>query len=287
MKIHLVNYEQALGIDAILTKYTRMLERELIDLGYTVSVSATPNKKADINHHINYLSYVPSGTLDTTMITHLTGDKNQTEESKINIVKKQLKTSVGICFNERLRKKLIEAGCSPKKLFVSGHAHDGITRRPSIIAMTFNIYQDGRKRQDMIEALMRSFTDPKEYIFRVMGKGWKEFMAPLTDMGVEVQGTDSFNADFYNQLLCTSDYMLYTGDEDSLGQALIDAKQAGLRIIAPPQEELSVDYPFVTQKDLNRIFKQMVANEVAGWTWEQFAKNHINVWTKLYEKGNK
>lgn len=280
LRIHLVNYEQALGIDAILTKYTRMIERELIDLGHTVTLSDKP-KKGPINHHINYISYVPSGGKDTTMITHLTGDKNTSEEEKIALVKKQLKTSVGICFNQTIKDKLVKAGCDEKKLFVSGHAHDSLPRRPKIICMTFNIYQDGRKRHEMIAKLMRSFKDPSDFIFRVMGTGWKDFLAPLTEIGVEVQGTDSFNADYYNQLLCTSDYMLYTGDEDSLGQSLIDAKQAGLKIIAPPQKDLKVDYPFLSQADLNSIFEKMTENEVKDWTWENFAKKHVAVWETL------
>lgn len=281
MKIHLVNYEQALGIDAILTKYARMLERELIDLDVKVTLSAKPDKKADINHHINFISYVPSGKIDTTMITHLTGDKNMSEEEKINLVKKQLKTSFGICMNEVIQGKLEQAGCDPKKLFVSGHAHDGVPRRPKIIAMTFNIYPDGRKREEMIEKLMKSFKDPSDFIFRVMGKGWKEFMTPLQETGVQIQGTDTYNADYYNQLLCTSDYMLYTGDEDSLGQALIDAKQAGLKIIAPPRPEFTVDFPFTSQEELNEIFNDFTDNEVEDWTWENFAKKHKEIWEKL------
>lgn len=281
MKIHLVNYEQALGIDAILTKYARMLERELIDLDVKVTLSAKPDKKADINHHINFISYVPSGKIDTTMITHLTGDRNMSEEEKINLVKKQLKTSFGICMNEVIQGKLEQAGCDPKKLFVSGHAHDGVPRRPKIIAMTFNIYPDGRKREEMIAKLMKSFKDPSDFIFRVMGKGWKEFMTPLQEIGVQIQGTDTYNADYYNQLLCTSDYMLYTGDEDSLGQALIDAKQAGLKIIAPPRPEFTVDFPFTSQEELNEIFNDFTENEVDGWTWENFAKKHKEIWEKL------
>lgn len=285
--INLVNYEQALGIDAILSKYTRMLERELIDLGYKVTVSDKPKKKADVNHHINYISYVPSGGLDTTMITHLTGDKNQTEEDKVNLVKNQLKTSSGICFNEEIREKLIKHGCKPNKLFVSGHAHDGVPRRPKLIAMCFNLYPDGRKREHMIAELFRTFKDPSDFMFRVIGKGWKEFLTPFTEAGIQAQGSDGFDPDFYNQVLCTSDFMLYTGDEDSLGQAIIDAKQAGLRVIAPPQRDLTVDYPFTSQEELNAIFESFGENEVADWTWENFAKKHADVWEKLYAKKGK
>lgn len=280
LKVNLVNYEQNYGMDAILSKYARMMERELIDLGHKVTVSGKV-KKADINHHINYISYVPSGGVDTTMITHLSGDKNQSEEEKIALVKKQLKTSYGICMNDELKEKLVKAGCDEKRLFVSGHAHDSIPRRPRIISIVSNLYPDGRKREEMFAKLVKSLKNQKQYIFRIMGKDWMRVLDPLRETGLQVQYMDGFTADLYQQFLNTSDYLLYTGDEDSLGQSLIDAKNAGLKIIAPPRKELTVEYPFVTQKDLNRIFEQMAENEVETWTWESFAKTHETIWEKL------
>lgn len=279
MKIHIVNYELNHGIDAILSKYARMLERELIDLGHDVTVSGKP-EKADVNHHINFISYIPSGGIDTTMITHLSGDKNQSEKEKIALVKKQLKTSYGICMNEELKEKLVQAGCDAKRLFVSGHAHDSIPRRPLIIAIVTNLYPDGRKKEEMFTKLFKTL-DPKDFLFRIMGKGWKPILEPLVEKHIQVQYMDNFTLDLYQQFLCTSDFLLYTGDEDSLAQSLIDAKQAGLRIIARPRRELTVDVPFVTQQDLNRIFASLTENEVETWTWENYAKNHVKVWKKL------
>lgn len=279
MKIHIVNYEQNYGIDAILTKYARMMERELLDLGHDVTVSGKP-EKADINHHINFISYVPSGGVDTTMITHLSGDKNQSKEDKIKLVKKQLKTSYGICMNAELKETLVKAGCDEKKLFVTGHAHDSIPRRPNIIAIVTNVYPDGRKREVMFTKLFLSL-DPSKYLFRIMGKGWKPILDPLVEKGIQVQYMDVFTLDLYQQFLCTSDYLLYTGDEDSLAQSVIDAKQAGLRVIAPPRKEFKIDYPFISQADLNSIFKKMVENEVENWTWETYAKKHEAIWKPL------
>jgi hypothetical protein len=279
MHIHLVNYEQNYGIDAILTKYTRMLERELLDLGHEVTVSGKP-EKADVNHHINFISYVPSGGFDTTMITHVSGDKNMTEKEKIELVKKQEKTAIGICMNEEIKEKLVKAGCDETRLFVSGHAHDSIQRRPIIVALCYNLYPDGRKREEMFTALVKQLPDKSKFIFRIMGKDWMRVLEPLRKKGIQVQWTDKFLADLYQQFLCTSDYLLYTGDEDSLAQSVIDAKQAGLRVIAQPRKELTVDIPFVTQKDLNRIFEQMTENEVKDWNWTNFAKAHERVWSK-------
>lgn len=279
LHVHLVNYEQNYGIDAILSKYARMMERELIDLGHEVTISGKP-EKADVNHHINFISYTPSGGKDTTMITHVSGDKSLTEKEKIAMVKEQLKTSHGICMNEVIKEKLVKAGCDPKKLSVSGHAHDSIPRRPTLIAILTNLYPDGRKREKYFTDLIKSIEN-KDFIFRIMGKGWMSVLDPLRKKKIQVQWTDKFMADLYQQLLCTSDYLLYMGDEDSLAQSVIDAKQAGLRIIAPPQKELEVEYPFRNQAELNAIFKRMTENPVKDWTWENYTKNHLKVWEKL------
>ena len=280
LRINLVNYEQALGMDAILSKYARMMERELIDLGHKVKVSGKP-EKADINHHLNFISYVPSGGKDTTMITHVSGDKNMTEEEKVNLVKNQLKTSVGICMNQVLKDKLVKAGCDEKKLFVSGHAHDSIQRRPILIAVCSNLYADGRKREEMFTKLVKQLPNQKDFVFRIMGKDWMRVLEPLRKIGIQVQWTDKFMGDLYEQLLCTSDYLLYTGDEDSLAQSVIDAKQAGLRVIAPPQKEFEVEFPFNNQAELNSIFAKFLENPVKDWTWENYTKQHIKVWEKL------
>jgi hypothetical protein len=278
MRIHLVNYEQGVGINAILSKYARLLGRELTDLGHEVTISEKP-EKADINHHINYISYVPSGGKDTTMITHLTGDKNISEKEKIALAKKQEKTAVGICMNEDIWEKLVKNGCDPKRLFVSGHAHDSMVRRPLIVAMVFNIYPDGRKREEMVLKLVKSLKDKNDVLFRVMGTGWIQFLKKIKN--ANFQGMDTFTGDLYQQFLLTSDYLLYTGDEDSLAQSVIDAKQVGLRVIAPPRKELHIDYPFETQEELNGIFQKLLENEVEEWTWTNFAKRHLDVWEKL------
>lgn len=283
LSVHLVNYELNYGINAILSKYARMLERELIDLGHDVTVSGKP-EKADVNHHINFISYVPSGGFDSTMITHISGDKNQTEKQKIALVKKQLKTSIGICMNQEIKDKLVKAGCDEKKLFVSGHAHDGIGRRPNIIAIASNVYPDGRKRENMVSNLMKKLKNKEMYLFRIMGKGWMPLFNKLKDSGVQLQYLDAFELENYVQILCTSDYLLYTGDEDSLAQSLIDAKQARLRIIAPERKELTVEFPFKDEKELIQIFENMEKNEVKNWTWEAFAKTHEKIWTNLKSK---
>jgi len=280
MKICLVNYEKALGLDAILSKYARMMERELIDMGHDVVVSDNPIE-GYINHHINFIAY--DGKLDgknTTMITHLTGDKNRTEAQKIAIVKEQEKTAHGICLTSKMKEKLVKAGCDSNKLHVILPAHDSFPRRPRIIAMITNVYPDGRKREDMFVKMFKALKNKKAFLFRIMGQGWHPVLDPLKSK-IQVQGWDTFMMEPYQQILNTSDYLLYTGDEDSLAQSVIDATQAGLRVIAPPQDDIVVDYPFRNQEELNAIFHKLEENQVKNWTWENYTKAHCKVWETL------
>lgn len=276
--INLVNYEINYNRDAILSKYARMMERELLDLGHDVEISNKP-KKADWNHHINFMSYIPSGGKDTTMITHLTGDKNTSEKRKIEVVRKQSKTAIGVCMNQGIMDKLVKAGIPKNRLRVAMHAHDGMQRRPRIIAICFNAYKDGRKREDMIIKMFKQLKNKKGYIFRIMGHGWQETLKPI-EKKIQAQIWEDFTGEGYTQILNTSDYLLYTGDEDSLGQSVLDAKNAGLRTIAPPNDDLDVDLPFNNQQELNSIFNKMDDNPVKDWTWANYVKAHLKIWSK-------
>lgn len=280
MKIHIVNYEQNWGIDSILTKYARMLERELLDLGHQVSISGKA-EKADINHHINFNSYKPSGGKDSMMIAHISGDTNQAKKVKVKQIKKGLKTAHGIAFNPGIVADLVKEGCDKKKLDFVMHAHDGYTRRPKIVALVSKNYLDGRKNPNMFVELVKSLKNKKGVIFIIMGEGWIKVCSKLHKEGFNINYTDKFSMDLYQQILNTSDFLLYTGDEDSLGQSQVDAKNAGLRIISRPNPDLEIEYPFTNQKELNKIFADFEINPVKDWTWTNFAKEHLKIWSKL------
>lgn len=275
MKINIVNYEQALGINGILSKYAKEIHRNLIDLGHQATISDAPAKKVDINHHLNYQSYIPSGTLDTVMITHLDS------EEKIKKALDCLKTAYGICFNPSVVEKLIKRGAPKDRLTYVYHAHDSIPRRPRIIALAYKIYPDGRKREEMFTELFKTIKDKNKFAFRIMGGGWKPVLDPLVKKGLKAQWVEDFYDEFYRQLLATSDYLLYTGGEETMAQSLLDAKQAGLRIIAPPHEEIEVDLPFNSQEELNAIFAKLEENPVEDRNWENYAKQLENIWKKL------
>jgi len=277
MKICIVNYEDGY-VNGILSKYARSMEKELLDLGIEVTVKGKPDPKADINHHINYMAAQKCKTLNTTMVTHFTSDMYELED-KINRVKEY--NAVGICFSKGIKKYLIKNGVAEDKLEVVDPAHDGMKRRPRIIAMAYKIYPDGRKREDMFEKMFLSLKRPENYLFRIMGEDWRPILDRLSKKGLQIQWTDVFSMDLYEQMLNTSDYLLYTGGEDAAAQCIVDAKNAGLRIISPTVDEVEVDIPWKTQKELNKIFTDMDVNEVENWTWENYAKNHVKIWKKM------
>lgn len=285
-KIVLVNYEEGIVQNGILTKYARMMEKELLDLGFDVSVNNRPDETADINHHINYISAVECPTLNTTMVTHFTSDMYDMED-KLGRMKKFIdEGGIGICFSEGVAKYLANQGMNEKQLKVVLPAHDGRKRRPRIIMIAFKVYPDGRKREEMFEKLCDTI-DPSKFIFRIIGPNWKPLLDRVVKKGIQVQWVDTYRDDLYSELLDTSDYCLYTGGEDAAAQCLIDAKNAGLRIIAPAQEDIEVEYHWNTQEELNAIFERLSDNPVEGWTWENYAKQHADIWMDLYRSSLK
>jgi hypothetical protein len=259
------------------------MEKELLDMGYNVKVSENPDSKADINHHINYAAYEDCPTVNTTMVTHFTSDM-QSMEQKLDKMRQIAKNGVGICFSEGIKEYLIKEGIPKNKLEVVLPAHDSIPRRPRLIAIAFKVYPDGRKREEMLGKMFRTLKDPNNFIFRIMGPGWKDTLDGLTKEGMVVYWQPEFSADTYRALLESSDYMLYTGGEDAVAQCIVDSAQAGLRIIAPSQRDIKIDIPFNTQEELNKIFQEMEKNPVENWTWTNYTKQHIKIWEKLYKQ---
>jgi len=268
IKVHLVNYEQGMGIDGILSKYANKMAEELEKLGVAVSVSAQP-EPADINHHINYYSYVPSGTIDTLQITHIW------EGDRLEKLKKGIKTATGICFSKETEEFLRSKGIETTTILP---AHDGYPRKKKRVCILTNVYPNGCKREGMFYELLGNI-DRSKFHFYIMGKNWN------VD-GLNMTLIEKFNPLDYAEILNKCDYCLYFGlDEGSMG--VLDAKQVGMKIIAPLQgfhKEIGIDYPFDTQKELNKIFKDLEFNPVESWTWNNYCLQHKKLWEKLKER---
>lgn len=277
IKIHIVNWEQAFN-NGILSKFAHNLHDELEKMkGVEVSVGNVPEPTADINHHINYLPYKHSGKINTLMITHIW------KGYKINALKEHLKTAdLGICMSDDTKDYLIKEGFDQKKLATVLPAHDGLPRRHQVVSILTNVYPDGCKREEMFTKLVET-VDHNQWAFRIMGSGWSEALVPLVASGLQVDYFSDFDYAIHKKILDSSDYSLYFGvDEGSMG--LLDAKNAGLKLIAPNvgfNIDIGIDYPFKTQEELNAIFKNLNQNPVKDWTWKRYAKEHLKLWKNL------
>lgn len=276
MNINIVNYEEALGYDGILSKYAKTMQLYLVKLGHSVTVDSKPRKNADINHHINYESYVhlPS-TKNTLMVTHIT------DEKKLENLKKGMKTAdMGICFSHETEKELKNEKIP--KLTTVLPAHDSIPRRPRMIAIVTNVYPSGCKREKMFVDLLNHI-DKKKYVFMIMGTGWERTLDSVVGSGFVGQYHPKFEHDTYRKILQLADYFLYFGKDEG-AMSILDATYAGIPCIAPNigfHKELNIAYPFDTQEDLENVFKKLEENPADKMTWENYCKQHIKIWEKL------
>lgn len=277
--IHIVNYEASFN-NGILTKFADRMKAHFGMLGIPVTVSDKPDPKADINHHINYLPYKHNPKykgIDTLMVTHFLG-----VQSKLDALKMGLETAHGICMSQDLKDEIVEAGIPKDKLSVILPAHDVTPRRHQIVAILTNVYPDGCKRAEMLTELAKTI-DHDKWAFRIMGKDWHDILVPLVADGLQVDYFADFDPKIHKEILDSSDYCLYFGkDEGSM--AILDAKQAGLKIITTNQgfhKDIGVDYPFDTQEELNEIFRKLSENPVEEWTWERYCQRHLDLWKSL------
>jgi hypothetical protein len=278
LKIHVVNYEEGMGIKGILSKFAYKMYDELCKTGgISASIGSAPREDVDINHHINYLQYKPNKTKNTLMVTHIF------DNYKRKALEEAMKTAdLGITMSKDMQSQLIKWGFKKNKLPIVLPAHDGIPRRHQIVAILTNVYPDGCKRAEMLAELAKTL-DNNQWAFRIMGKDWTNILAPLVANGLQVDYFAEFDYDIHKQILESSDYCLYFGkDEGSM--AILDAKNAGLKLIATNQgfhKEIGIDYPFDTQAELNAIFKKLNPNPVKDWTWRKHVDEHIKLWQKL------
>ena len=284
MKIHIINWEQAFN-NGILSKYAHKMYDELEKVkGVEVTIGNVPNPEADINHHINYLPYKHTGTINTLMVTHI-WDGYKLDSLKKSLGKFKDSADMGICMSSSLPKELVGKGIDKKKLTYVLPAHDCIPRRYQVVAILTNVYPDGCKREEMFTKLVETL-DLTKWAFRIMGSGWEDILPPLVAKGLQVDYFHEFDLATHKKILESSDYCLYFGkDEGSMG--ILDATNAGLKTISTPQGfhlDIGLDYEFDTQEELNMIFKKLSVNRVGDWTWKKYVKEHMKIWTKLLNK---
>lgn len=286
--IHIVNHELGFN-NGILTKFAnKLFEHSDKEKGFTFSISGSPREDVDLNHHINYLPYNTTSNLEKTkntkntlMITHIW------EGYKLDRVKEQMETAdMGICMSSDTEQQLINWGIDKEKLTTVLPAHDNNPRRHQVVAILTNVYPDGCKRAEMFIELVKKL-DKKRWAFRIMGTGWENILPDLVSEGLQVDYFHNFNYEIHQQILQSSDYLLYFGKDEG-AMSVLDAKQEGLPVIAPNigfHKDIGIDYPFDTQEELDKVFEELTEkinkNTVSELTWDKYFDKHLEIWKKL------
>ena len=288
LKIHIVYYDDSW----IFGKFANKLKEELVKLGHEADISDKEDPAADVNHFIHYgrLGKIcdKSNIIRTTMITHIDC------QLKLELIKYQAKNNVfGICMSADTLNKLSLWGVPREKLCYINPAQDGeIGPRKIVLGITNRSYHaiDFRKRDDLILKVFEHL-DHCYFKLKIMGAGWDEIVVQIRQMGFEVEYYNEFDKHIYKQLMPSLDYWLYYGfDEGAMGY--LDALAAGVKTIATPQGfhldiEGGLAFPCNTIEEFVRALKQIqdekkkISDAVKNWTWENYAKKHLEIWHYL------
>lgn len=276
----------------IFEKFACKLQNELSKEGHEVEINKTEDPEADVNHYISYThltQFCPSlHTVRTTMITHIDC------LMKKDMIKFQAQNNaVGICMSSDTMNKLSQWGVPRDKLCYVNPAQDGIIKpRKIVLGITNRCYgnYDFRKRDDLILEVCEHLS-PQYFRFKIMGSGWNEIVKKIKRIGFEVDYYEEFDMEIYKELMPSLDYWLYWGfDEGAMGY--LDALAAGVKTIATPQgyhldTRGGLTYPCNTVDDFVNVLKQIenekeeIVDTVRKWTWENYAKKHLEIWQYL------
>jgi hypothetical protein len=286
MRVNIVNYE---SIGWILTKFVMKLKDELEKLGIEVNVAKRPDSRYDINHHIIYLDFDSRSTIDTLMVTHVD------MIFKMRLLReKSSQFDMAICMSRDTASKLVNFGVPREQVCYVNPAHDCIVppRKISIGLLT-NLYPDGRKNENVLFQLLHNID--LEYIkFVIMGTGWEDVVKELKAKGCEVLLHNNFDYDQYSKIFSELDYYLYLGMDDG-SMAYLDALYAGLPTIVTAQgyhldSGTEITHPMDSPKNLSKILEKLIDERksrrkaISGWTWENYALDHISIWNYLLKR---
>jgi hypothetical protein len=281
MRVRIVCYEE---VDRwIMGKFALRMRDNLQQMGIDVDIAMTTDDTADINHHIVFGGY--DGLVhanDTIMITHV--DNND----KLELIKNQLKNSLGICMSKETQDFLCQMGADKNKLCYINPAHDGVMSIRKInVGICCRVQEDGRKREFFLDKLANTL-DPAFFKFTIMGDSWEPQIRELQKRKFEVNYTNKFIYDEYVKLIPTLDYYLYMGmDEGQMG--FIDALAAGVKTIVTSQgyhldAPGGIVHPYQTYDELESIFlglqneKKMLVQSVSTWNWYDYTLKHVEIW---------
>ena len=276
----------------ILGKFAEKLREELEKLGQDASIGKEPDDSADVNHYIFYgylTQYISQKNyVSTTMVTHVD------MALKAELIKFQADHgTLGICMSEETMNKLTSWGIKRDKLCYVNPAQDGVIKpRKIVLGITNRCYgnQDLRKRDSLIFEACKEL-NPELFLIKIMGSGWAEIVCQLRKLGFEVMYYDEFDRETYLDLMPSLDYWIYYGfDEGAMGY--LDAMAAGVKTIVTPQgyhldTKIKPTYLCSTIGDFTNTLlsiqreKEEIIASVSDWTWENYAKKHLEIWQYL------
>lgn len=276
----------------IINKFQNKLCECLNNLGIDADINKDRDDRADINHYPIYYfqdSKRVNHKKDTYMITHIDS------LHKVEMLKERApKCGMGICMSKYTMDYLTMYGVPREKICYINPAHDHVIRpRKYVIGLTHKTHIDCRKRSEMLVDIAKGL-DKDYFRFIIMGSGWDEVVTEIRKYGIEVEYYNDFIYDKYLKIVPTFDFYLYFGwDEGSMGY--LDALAAGVKTVVTPQgyhldAKGGLTYPCETVDDFIRTFekeadnKRALVNSVESWTWENFAKKHIEVWEYLLDR---
>jgi hypothetical protein len=291
LKVRVVLAEQ--NASWIIGKMASRLVDELGRLGVTATLAADADDTADINHWMSYAVVTRrAGRASTFFITHI--DDPYKTASVAHLLRER--ADLGLCMSRDMMRTLVAGGIPQDRLWYVLPAFDPPAEPRRIrIAITTRLYPDGRKREDLLVRLAAE-RDLSSFHFEIAGSGWDEVVPLLRAAGATVQwspGSEDYQADYRELLesMRSCDYYLYLGmDEGSLGT--LDALALGLGTIVTPQGfhlDLPITEPVESYEDVAAVFDRLARERAArmqavhGWTWEQYAREHIHVWEALLD----
>ncbi|HCC47988.1 MAG TPA: hypothetical protein DEQ38_07740 [Elusimicrobia bacterium] len=287
MKVNIVCYEDPELW--IFGKFAKKLAAETARAGVSCALSREPDPSADINHHISYINYRgETAGNDTLMVTHVD------TLHKFQMLKGQLeKARMAVCFSRETQRTLVSAGLPHDRLCYINPAQDGVIKpRPLVLGITSKVHADGRKGEDAIAGLCEKLS-PADFRFAIMGAGWEPTIEKMRARGFTVEYHNAFDYAKYVELMPSLDYYLYIShDEGSMG--FPDALSAGVKTIVTPQgyhldAPGGITHPVKDAAELEAaclaIARERRAriDSVAGWTWANYARKHIDLWRFLLE----
>lgn len=286
MKVNIISPGEDQGW--IIYKFGKSVYDELKKMGIEVYLNDHYNSNADINHYfmpnnIGYSGYSKVDSRTTFMITHVD------TLLKLNQIKEcTAKGAIGICMSLETRNTLIASGVPRDKICYIHPAQDGVIQpRKIALGFTYKVHDDNRKRDDMLIDICKEI-DARMFKFVIMGEGWTDIVKEVRSLGFEVNYYDTFDKEQYNKLMPRLDYYCYFGfDEGSMGY--LDAVAAGIGTIVTPQgyhldTKYPITHPVRTLEDILAVLHNIEAAKrpcfdfISNWTWENYAKKHIEIW---------